>query len=62
MAMAQYHLGKTNDARAMLAEGIKIAETKLTPGRIDWNDTLIARSLLHEANAMITGIPVPEGK
>jgi hypothetical protein len=46
----------------MLTEGIKIAETNLKPGQIDWNDTIIARTLLHEANAMITGIAAPPGK
>jgi serine/threonine protein kinase/tetratricopeptide (TPR) repeat protein len=62
MAMAEYGLGNTNAAREMLTEGIKIAETKLTRGRIDWNDTIIARILLREANGMITGRPAPDGK
>jgi tetratricopeptide (TPR) repeat protein len=62
LAMAHYQMGNTNDARAMLTEGIKIAETRLQPGQIDWNDAIIARTLLHEANAMITGLSAPPGK
>jgi tetratricopeptide (TPR) repeat protein len=65
LAMTQYQLGQTNAARATLAEGTKLAETKLKqPGRIDWNDGLIAQFLLREAQALITGTPVPaaEGK
>jgi predicted nucleic acid-binding protein len=58
MAMAQCQLGQTNAARATLAEGIKIAETRLRQrGRIDWNDGIIAQSLLHEALALVTGNP-----
>ncbi len=57
-AMAEYQSGQTNSARATLAEGIKIAELKLAqPGRIDWNDGIIAHSLLHEAAGLILGIP-----
>ncbi len=60
VAMAEYHLGQTNTARATLAEGIKIAETKLTqPGRIDWNDQLIAQFLLREAQGLIPGTATP---
>ena len=56
LAMAHYQLGQTNAARAALADGIKLAETKLTrPDRIDWNDVLIAKFLLREANALIMG-------
>jgi len=56
MAMAEYQLGQTNAARATLAEGIKIAETKLTQsGRIDWNDQIIAQFLLREAQGLISG-------
>ena len=57
-AMAEYRLGQTNAARAALAEGTKLAETKLTqPNRIDWNDQLIAQFLLREAQELITGAP-----
>ncbi len=54
MAMAQYHLGETNAARATLAEAIRISGTRLKePGRIDWNDQLIAQFLLREAEGVI---------
>jgi hypothetical protein len=56
MAMAEYQLGQTNAARTALAQGITIAETELaTPGRLDWNDTIIAQTLLHEAQGLIGG-------
>ena len=58
MAMAEHQLGQTNAARAALTQGLKIAETELAkPGRIDWNDTIIAQSLLHEAQGLILGPP-----
>ena len=58
MAMAEHQLGQTNAARTNLAGGIKIAEEKLSqPGRIDWNDVIIAQLLLHEANALVTRPP-----
>lgn len=60
LAMAEYQLGQTNAARATLAEGVKIAQEKLTqPGRIDWNDQLIAQFLLREAQGLINGTPAP---
>ncbi len=59
MAMAEYQLGQTEAARASLAKGVKIAETKLTIGRLDWNDTIIAQSLLHEAQGLIVGSSNP---
>ena len=60
LAMAEYQLGQTNAARATLAEGVKIAQEKLTqPGRIDWNDQLIAQFLLREAQVLVTGTPAP---
>jgi serine/threonine protein kinase len=59
-AMAEFQLGQTNAARASLAEGIKLAETKLAqPGRLDWNDQLIAQFLLREAHELVTGTPAP---
>ena len=58
MAMAEYQLGQTNAARLALAQGTKIAETELAkPGRIDWNDSIIAQFLLREAQGLITGSP-----
>jgi hypothetical protein len=60
LAMAECQLGQTNAAREALAQGIKIAETELArPGRIDWNDGLIAQFLLREAQGLITGTPAP---
>jgi len=62
-AMAEFQSGQTNAARASLAETAKIAETKLTqPGRIDWNDQLIAQFLLKEAKALISDAPASAGK
>jgi serine/threonine protein kinase len=56
LAMARFQTGQTNDARATLTDGIKLAESKLrNPGRLDWNDCLIAQTLLHEAADLITG-------
>ena len=58
--MAEYQLGQTNAARTALAEGIKIAETgRAQPGRIDWDDGLIAQFLLREAQWLVNGIPAP---
>ena len=62
LAMAEFQLGQTNAARATLAEGIKISETKLTPGRIDWNDSIIAEILLREAHELIMGAPMPTAR
>jgi len=62
LAMAEFQLGQTNAARATLAEGIKIAQTKLTPGRIDWNDSIIAEILLREAHELIMGAPMPTAR
>ena len=60
LAMAEYQLGQPNAALAALAQGMKIAETELAkPGRIDWNDGLIAQFLLREAQGLITGAPAP---
>ena len=54
LAMAEYRLGQTDAARISLAAGAKIAEAHLQkPGRIDWNDQLIAHFLLREAEALI---------
>ena len=60
LAMAEYQMGQTNAARTALAQGIKIAETELAkPGRIDWNEGLIAQFLLREAQGLINGTPAP---
>ncbi|MGH7971873.1 MAG: tetratricopeptide repeat protein, partial [Limisphaerales bacterium] len=55
MAMAQFKLGRTEAARATLAQGLKVGKTYLAqPGRIDWNDQLIAQLLLREARQVVT--------
>jgi eukaryotic-like serine/threonine-protein kinase len=60
LAMAEYQLGQTNVAREALAQGVKIADAELAkPGRIDWNDGLIAQFLLREAQGLIAGTPTP---
>jgi eukaryotic-like serine/threonine-protein kinase len=60
LAMAQYQLKQTDEARATLAQGVKIVETrfpKLGKGALDeeWNDWIIALKLMHEAQALIEG-------
>ncbi len=60
LAMTQYQLGQTNDARAALAEGIRIVEKKLAQiDRIDWSDQIIAKVLLREAHQVVMGTPAP---
>ncbi|PWU13399.1 MAG: serine/threonine protein kinase [Verrucomicrobia bacterium] len=55
-AMADYQVGQTNAARTALAEGIKIAERKLTrTDRVDWYDQIIAKVLLRESSTLVTG-------
>ena len=54
MALAEYQLGQTNAARTALAQGLKIPESELAnPGRLDWNDAIIAHSLLREAQSEV---------
>ena len=61
LAMAEFKSGDTNHARNSLAEGIKIAEARLTRGeRLEWTDELIAWFLLREAAELITGERVPD--
>jgi tetratricopeptide (TPR) repeat protein len=65
LAMAQFRLGQTDAARASIEDAVKLAEAKLTyHGRIDWNDELIARFLLREAQALIapTAPPAADSK
>jgi tetratricopeptide (TPR) repeat protein len=60
MALAEYQLGQTNAARTALAQGLKIPESELAnPGRLDWNDAIIAHSLLREAQRLIMRPPNP---
>jgi hypothetical protein len=62
LAMAQEQMGQSADARASLARAAKIAESDF-PGPADgdlgpmWNDGIIARALLLEAEALINGQP-----
>jgi serine/threonine protein kinase/tetratricopeptide (TPR) repeat protein len=61
LAMAEYKSGDTSAARNSLADGIKIAEARLTRGeRLEWTDELIAWFLLREAAELITGERVPD--
>ena len=60
LAMAHYRLGQTNEARAVLAKGIEIVETKLPKlesGDIGvyWVDWIITQVLMTEAKALIEG-------
>jgi tetratricopeptide (TPR) repeat protein len=58
MAMAEFQSGQTKTARALLTDGIRIAETKLSrPDRLDWSDGIIAQILLHEASRLIAQPP-----
>jgi serine/threonine protein kinase/tetratricopeptide (TPR) repeat protein len=58
LAMAQYQLKQTDQARSTLARGVELANAKLskldTP---DWNDQLTAHLLMREAQALIGTIP-----
>jgi serine/threonine protein kinase len=58
LAMAQYQSKQMNEARAALAKGLEIAETKLPKiesGDLDddWKDWIVAKALLKEATALI---------
>jgi serine/threonine protein kinase len=57
LAMAQYQIGWTDEARATLAQGLKTAEQKLDKLQSglgeDWNDWLIAQTLMSEAKTLI---------
>jgi tetratricopeptide (TPR) repeat protein len=60
LAMAHYHLGQTNEARAVLAKGNEIIETKLPKLEggdlgIYWVDWIITQVLMSEAKALIEG-------
>jgi tetratricopeptide (TPR) repeat protein len=60
LAMAHYHSGQTNDARAVLAKGVEIIETKLPKLEngdlgVYWVDWIITRALMAEAKALIEG-------
>ena len=60
LAMAEHQLKHLGEARAALAKGVGIAETKLP--KLDsgdlgegWNDWIIAHSLMREAKMLIEG-------
>jgi len=60
LAMAQFQLGKAEEARTALAELESVVQKKLPPpegndlGR-DWKDWIIAHALLDEARSLIRG-------
>jgi hypothetical protein len=61
LAMAQHELGRTGDARASLARGVEIIETRLPAldsGDLGglWGDWNIAQVLLREAKALVEGV------
>ena len=58
LAMAQFQLQQTNEARLTLARGIKMAEklsrqTKAGDLTYDWRSDVKGRALMKEARAMI---------
>jgi Flp pilus assembly protein TadD len=58
LAMASHQLDRRDQARAALAKGVEITETKLPKidsGDLgpDWHDRIIAQTLLREAKALI---------
>ncbi len=62
LAMAQYRLKQTEQARVTLAKGLEIAEKrfpKAGKGNLDeqWHDWIIAYVFMREAKALIEGKP-----
>ena len=60
LAMTQYRLKQTDQAQATLAQGVELANAKLS--KLDephWNNQLTARLLMREAQALIGTIPAP---
>ena len=66
LAMAQYQLNHVSDARASLAKGVEVEQTKLPKlesgdigGKFgdSWTDWIIAHALLDQAKAMIQHSP-----
>ncbi|HVI85973.1 MAG TPA: protein kinase, partial [bacterium] len=54
LAMAQQQLQRTNDARASLARGLKLAgDNGPNPGSPDWNERLTAQILMREAKSTV---------
>jgi tetratricopeptide (TPR) repeat protein len=63
LAMTQYQLKQTDEARATLAKGLEIANARFPKsGRASldgqWHDWIIAHVLMREARALIEGPPV----
>ncbi len=62
--MAQQQLNHPDDARAALASGRQILDTKMPPPESadlggHWPDWVAARLLLHEAQALVPAAAVP---
>ena len=54
LAMAQQQLQRTDDARASLARGLKLAgDNGPNPGSPDWNERLTAQILMREAKSTV---------
>jgi serine/threonine protein kinase/tetratricopeptide (TPR) repeat protein len=54
LAMAQHQLRQTDEARATLAKGIRLADDKgPKPGSPEWNERLTTQILMREAKALI---------
>jgi serine/threonine protein kinase len=63
LAMAQHQLQRPQEARAALAEGVRIVDTEMPKleggdlGMGEWQDWIITHALLNEAKALIEGKP-----
>jgi len=67
LAMAQQQLGKTSQARETLSNGLELADTRFPKGgegSLDdqWNDWILAHSLMREAKALIQSDSASPGK
>jgi serine/threonine protein kinase/Flp pilus assembly protein TadD len=63
LAMAQYQLKKTDDARATLTTGLKIAAERMPNFKaMNWNDRLSAHFLMEEAKRVLGQPPEPQIK
>ena len=63
VAMAQYQLGQSGEARATLAKGVELADGKLEKSNKedfgqDWINWIIAKALAREAQALIAGAKI----
>jgi hypothetical protein len=60
LAMAQQQLKHTGEARATLAKGLQIVDTRMSPLECDylgddWADWVIAHALMREAKTLVEG-------